>query len=171
MIYPSSPIGGWILCKMDMKTVKINTNLIFGIIAIVVSIVLWLLIPSQVPPSLVATEFINGSFMPKLMSGIMFICGLISILKGFFSKNKDKKEICLKLESKNMLYLLMIGVFVILATKVSFLMASVLFGVSSLYFMHCKNIKKYIIVALVAVAVCLIFKYGLKVKFGGLWGI
>lgn len=153
-----------------MKTLKINTNLIFGIVAVILSILLWLIIPSQVPPSLVATEYINGSFMPKLMAGIMFVCGIIGIIRGIFF-DKHEKTLSISLESKSVCFLIIFALFVVLATKVSFLISAVLFGIISLAFMKCRNIKKYIAVVAVIVAVCLIFKFGLKVRFGGLWGI
>lgn len=154
-----------------MKTVKIKTNLIFGIIAIICAVVLWCLIPSQVPASKVATEHINGSFMPKLMAVLMCICGVISIIKSLLFKDEDVKEITINIESKNWIYLGFIVVYGLLARYFSFLIASVMFGVGSLYFMKCKDVKKYIIVVVVIVAVCLIFKFGLKVKFGGVFGV
>ncbi len=154
-----------------MKTVKIKTNLIFGIIAIICAVVLWYLIPSQVPASKVATEHINGSFMPKLMAVLMCICGVIGIIKSLLLKDEDVKEITINIESKNWIYLCFIVAYGLLARYFSFLIASVMFGVGSLYFMKCKDVKKYIIVVVVIVAVCLIFKFGLKVKFGGVFGV
>lgn len=154
-----------------MKTLKIKTNLVFGIVAIILALVLWFIIPSQVPPSKVATEYVNGSFMPKLMSGLMLICGIIGIIKSLALKDDDVKEITINIESKNWIYLGMIVAYGLLARYFSFLVASVLFGTASLWFMKCKDVKKYIIIVVVIVAVCLIFKFGLKVRFGGVFGI
>lgn len=154
-----------------MKKIKVKTNLIFGLIAVVVSVTIWLLIPSQVKPSKVATEYINGSFMPKLMAVIMFVCGLICIIKSLVFKNNDDKEIEIEIELKNLIYILMVVVYGLLAKYISFLIASVLFGLGSLFFMKERGAKKYFIVTATIISIALIFKFLLKVNFSGLLGV
>ncbi len=154
-----------------MKKIKIKTNTIFGIAAIICAIAIYLIIPSQVRPSKVATEYINGSFMPKIMTLVMFISGLICCIKSLLFKNDAAREIELDIEIKNLTYIGMIIVYGLLAKYISFLIASILFGLASLFFMEEKGTKKYIIVTIAIIAVSLIFKYGLKVKFGGLLGV
>ncbi len=153
-----------------MKTIRIKTNLIFGIVAMLFAGVLWFLIPSQVPASKVATEYVDGSFMPKLMSIVMGLCGLVCLLRSIIFKDHDEKEITCEIEIKNCLYLGMVIAYGLLAIYASFLLASLAFGCGSLCFMKCRNFKKYILVTIVILAVTLVFKYGLKVRFGGLWG-
>lgn len=154
-----------------MKTIRIKTNLIFGIVAMLCAGILWFLIPSQVPASRVATEYIDGSFMPKLMSIIMGLCGLICFLRSLIFKDHDEKTIVCHIEAKNCIYLGMVLGYGLIAIYVSFLLASLVFGCASLCFMRSRNFKKYILVTVVILSVSLIFKYGLKVRFGGLWGI
>ena len=147
-----------------------KTNLLSGIVAIVSAVVLWLLIPSQVPPSRVATEYFDGSFMPKLMAIVMGLCGGICLLKSLVFKDYDTKSIVLEIEAKNCIYLGMVLVYGILATTVSFMLASLLFGLGSLLFLRCRNVRKYILVTIAIIGVGLIFRYGLNVRFGGIWG-
>ena len=154
-----------------MKTVKIKTNLIFGVVAILFAVIVWVIIPQQVKPSKVATEYVNGSFMPKLMCGIIFCSGIICLIKSIFLKDNDEKEINISVELKNIFYLVIIFAYGLLARYVSFILSSVLFGIVSLVYMRTKNWKKYVIVIVFAVTVCLIFKYGLRVRFGGFWGL
>lgn len=154
-----------------MKTIKIKTDLIFGIVAILFAVIIWIIIPAQVKPSKVATEYINGSFMPKLMCGIIFFSGAVCLVKSLFLHDYDEKEITVSIELKNAIYLLIILAYGLLARYVSFILASVIFSVVSLLYMKTKDWKKYVIVVVFTVAVCLIFKYGLRVRFGGLWGI
>lgn len=160
-------LQGW---KMEKK-IKIKTNIIFGIVAIISAIILWILIPSQVLPSKVATEYINGSFMPKIMALVMFLSGFICLIKSLIFKQDSAKVIEIDIEIKNMIYLAMIVVYGIIAKYASFLIASLLFSFTSLFFMKEKEIKKYIIVTVVILAISLIFKFGLRVKFGGLLGV
>ena len=154
-----------------MKSFKIRTNLAFGILAILISIVVWFLIPAQIPLSPINKEHINGRFIPKPMCLIMFICGLICIVRSLVFKDDDVKEIELDIELKNVIYLAMVLAYGLFARYVSFLLGSILFGLASLLFMRSKNWKKYLIVTAVIIVAVLIFKYSLKVRFGGLWGI
>ncbi len=154
-----------------MKSFKIRTNLAFGILAILVSVAVWFLIPNQIPLSPITKEHINGRFIPKLMCLIMFICGLICLVRSLVFKDDDIKEIELNIELKNVIYLGMVLAYGLFARYVSFLLGSILFGSASLLFMRSKNWKKYLIVTAVIIAAVLIFKYSLKVRFGGLWGI
>ena len=154
-----------------MKSFKIRTNLAFGILAILVSVAVWFLIPNQIPLSPITKEHINGRFISKLMCLIMFICGLICLVRSLVFKDDDIKEIELNIELKNVIYLGMVLAYGLFARYVSFLLGSILFGSASLLFMRSKNWKKYLIVTAVIIAAVLIFKYSLKVRFGGLWGI
>lgn len=103
-----------------MKTVRIKTNRIFGVVAILLAGILWFLIPSQVPASKVATEYIDGSFMPKLMSVVMGLCGLVCLLRSLMFKDHDEKEIVFEIEIKNCIYLGLVFAYGLLAICVSF---------------------------------------------------
>lgn len=154
-----------------MKTLRIKTNLVFGIIAVCTAVALWLIIPWQVPASLITNEKIDGRFMPRLLAVLMAICGISCIIKSLVFKNEDVKTIACPIEMKNIIYLGMILVYGILAIKFSFLLASLAFGCCSLLYMKSKGFKKYLVVSIVVIAIALAFKFGLNVRFGGIWGI
>lgn len=109
--------------------------------------------------------------MPKLMCAIMFICGLICIIRSLFLHDDDEKAIEITIETKNVAYLCMVIAYGIVARYVSFLLSSLVFGNISLVFMKNRNWKKNVIVSIIVIAVALVFKYLLKVRFGGFWGI
>jgi len=153
-----------------MKTVKINTNLVFGIIALALALVLWFVIPSQIKVSTMVTEYVTGRFMPQTMAVIMGVCGLFNIIKGL-TGTKDEKEVEFDVEIKKLLFIAAVIVYGLLARYVSFLLASLLFSAGILAFLGCKSWKKYLIVLVAVTAVVLAFRYGLEVRFGGIWGI
>lgn len=153
-----------------MKTVKINTNLVFGIIALALALVLWFVIPSQIKVSTMVTEYVTGRFMPQAMAVIMGVCGLFNIIKGL-TGTKDEKEVEFDVEIKKLLFIAAVIVYGLLARYVSFLLASLLFSAGILAFLGCKSWKKYLIVLVAVTAVVLAFRYGLEVRFGGIWGI
>ena len=63
-----------------MKTLRIKTNLVFGIIAVCTAVALWLIIPRQLPASLITNEKIDGRFMPRLLAVLMAICGISCVI-------------------------------------------------------------------------------------------
>lgn len=154
-----------------MKTIKLKTNLLFGIVAILLSVLIWVIIPKQIPVMALTKEHINGRFMPRLMCVIMFACGLICILRSLLLKDDDEKTIEMNIELKNIIYLGIVIGYGLVARYVSFLLASVLFGNASLFFMKSRSWKKHLFVTAFVCVVAIVFKYLLKVRFGGFWGI
>ena len=153
------------------QTIKIKTNLIFGVAAVITAALLIGIIPSQIPQSSLVKEYLDGRFIPYAMCGIMMVCGVISIIKSLVLKQEDIREISIGIENKNLTFILFVIVFYLLTKYISFLIGCILLSITSLVFFRCRSRKTYVIVLVSAVAVALIFKYGLNVKFGGLWGI
>ena len=153
------------------QKIKIKTNLVFGVVAVIAAALLIWIIPTQIPKSELVKEHLNGRFIPYAMCGIMMICGAVDIIKSLILKQEDIREISVGAEWKNMAFIGLVIGFYLLAKYISFLLGCVLFSFISLVFFRCRNMKTYAIVILTAVGVALVFKYGLNVKFGGLWGI
>ena len=151
--------------------VKIRTNLLFGFFAIIVSIVLFLLTRAQVRISDYVVEYVNGRFIPYLCAAVMAFVGVMSIISSLVLHKEDEKVIDFDIESKVMLFFVVVIAFAILARYVSFLLASLLFGAFSLFYFKSRSIKKYLIVEIGILLVCIVFRYVLNVKFGGIWGI
>lgn len=150
---------------------KIKTNLVFGIVALVCGAVVWILIPSQIGVSTMVSEYVSGRFIPRLMAVMMMFCGAAGIIKSLVAKESDVKEIEISTEQKNVGFLLLVVIYGILAKNVSFLLASLLFSGTALTYVGCRDWKKYGIVFGIVAAVCVLFKFGLKVQFGGFLGI
>lgn len=150
---------------------KIKTNLVFGILALLCGGALWLVIPSQIGASTMVSEYVDGWFIPRLMAVMMMACGIVGIIKGLVQKEGEEKEIEILTERKNVVFLLLVIVYGILAKNVSFLLASLLFSGTALYYVGCRDWKKYGVVFAVVAVVCVFFKFGLKVQFGGFMGM
>ncbi len=150
---------------------KIKTNLIFGIISLMCGLILLFVIPAQISVSSMVQEYVNGRFIPLIMAVLMIVCGGIGIAQSLLLKKEAVKEIDFSGERKNIVFLLMVLIYGILAKNISFMLASILFSGVSLYYVGCRKPKRYAVVFLVVVTVCLLFKYGLKVQFGGWMGV
>lgn len=151
--------------------VKIKTNLVFGFLAIIISVVLFFLTRAQVGISDYVVEYVNGRFIPYLCSVVMALVGVMSIISSLVLHKEDDKIIDINIESKVIIFFVVVFAFAIVARYVSFLLASLLFGAFSLFYFKSRDIKKYLIVEIGILLVCLIFRYVLNVKFGGIWGI
>lgn len=153
------------------RIIKIKTNLTFGVAAVIIAALLIGIIPTQIPQSSLVKEYLDGRFIPYAMCGIMMACGIVSLIKSLVLKQEDIREIDIGIEDKNLAFILLVAGFYLLTKYISFLMGCILFSFTSLVFFRCRSRKTYVIVMVSAVIVALVFKYGLNVKFGGLWGI
>lgn len=156
---------------VKLMKIKVKTNLVFGIFAIIVAIVLAILSFTEVKKSTVIVEYIDGRFFPLLCSAIMGLSGVFCLFQSIFRHKPDEKIFDFEVESKVIIYLLIVLCFGLIARYLSFLVASILIGAVSLAFFGCKDWKKYLIVEVAVIATCFVFRYMLNVKFGGLWGI
>lgn len=153
------------------QTFKIKTNLIFGMIAVVAALLLIWIIPSQIPGSVLVKEYLDGRFIPRVMCGIMLVCGVACIIKSLVLKQEDIREISIETEWRNLMFLGLVIGFYLLTRYISFLLGCMFFSAAALVFFRCRSFKIYAIVIPTAMIVALIFKFGLNVRFGGLWGI
>ena len=156
---------------MKRQIIRIHTHRVFGVFALITACIVWVITKQQVKPSPVVFEYVNGRFIPLAIAAIMACCGMISLVKSCFCGDEDLKELVVTAELRNILFIIIVIIFGLIARKVSFLLASILFGASSLAFLRCKSIRRYLIVEITIVTITLIFRYALNVKFGGTWGI
>ncbi len=154
-----------------MKKIKIKTNLVFGIVAVLTSAFLFYVIPKQIKIPTFLNEVVNGQVIPYAMASLIAILGIVSLFNAVVLKKWGEKELVVGKEVKNLLYLLAIAIFIVGAKYVSFLLFSLLFVNFSLWYMNAKSWKKFLIVNVLVIIFVVTFRYGLNLRFGGLWGI
>ncbi|MCG8485775.1 MAG: hypothetical protein MJA31_20885, partial [Clostridia bacterium] len=104
---------------------KIKTNLWGGVLFVVLGIVLWLLVPSQIPEPLIETPGIAPRLVPRLVIGIMFLGGLTLIIQSLVFKKEKIVEVHLKYEKTALIVSLIMGVYALLVYLVGFLIGTV----------------------------------------------
>jgi len=149
------------------KKITIRTNLMAGVIFVVIAAVIAVLIPSQIQMTSIVKEAVDSRFIPELLCGVMGILGCWLIVKSVVLKKEDYLEISLNQEKKRGLFVLMLIVYVFLISRIGFLISSFLWGIGCLAFTKSKKANYYIIVAVSIIIIYLIFKYVLDVSFGG----
>lgn len=147
-----------------MKTVSVKTNLITGALFMLLAIVTWIVIPYQIPIPENGTVITDPSFFPRVFTACLFVVGLVLFVLTLVSKKENIVKVDIGEQLGMLLYLGMIILFVVLMQFAGFLVSSVIFGVGSLLYFHCRNKWYYIIVVAAAVLVFLGFRFLLNVN-------
>lgn len=150
-------------------TIKYKSNLCGGIFSIVLSILLFVLIPIQigVDPASTSTTGVNSRTVPYAMAVLILVCGVILILQSVVGKRDTVKELVLTKERLALVYIVCLIVFSLLY-KVSFILSTGFLGLATLVLLKCKKPLYYIIEIAVVVALFFIFTELLGVRLPAL---
>lgn len=145
---------------------KIKVNIIGGAIFLALSLILWFLIPSQIP---IKTDgIITSRSFPRLIVLLMFFSSLFILVSDIFKliskRPVTEVEVNLKEEGKACVVCFLLIAYAFLLDKIGFMFSSIAYCYSMLLFFKCKNWKYYIIVTVICVAVTYIFKNILLVQ-------
>lgn len=144
---------------------KLKTNLISGILAIILGSVLLLIVPFQIQEEMFITKGqIPADFIPKTTSWVMIILGIILLAQSVFLKKEQVVEVEKRALGRSLIFLGMLILYAILFTYIGFLLSSVIFSLVLLVFLKCKNPLYYVICVMFPVVVYFVFTYGLSVR-------
>ena len=145
---------------------KIKVNIVGGAIFIILSMILWYLIPSQIPIN--SDGIITSRSFPRLIVLLMFFSSLFifvsDIIKLISKHPVNEVEVNLKEEGRATVVCVLLIAYAFLLNKIGFMIASIAYCYSMLMFFKCKNWKYYIIVTIICMAVTYIFKNILLVQ-------
>lgn len=152
--------------------VRIPTNLAGGILAILLAVVVWLLIPNEVP----LVESLSGNrvttrFVPFLATYVVAFCGLVLVVQSLIFKRENVAEYDLRLEGKGAIYLLILVAYVLVTRFLGFLIACMSLGIGTLLYMRIKQLRYYIITVGVFAVVYVVFRYVMDIPFPTLRGL
>lgn len=153
--------------------IKIPTNLIGGILIMLLSFIVWLLIPNQINIGEAAMQKAqsNSRLIPDMLAIGIGISGALLVFQSLVLKKEVYKEYNLGLEAKGAIYLVILIVYIVLVEYVGMLVACLLMGIGSLVYFRTKKIRRYIIVFAFFIVIYLVFSLVLKVKFPTLGGL
>lgn len=142
--------------------IKVKSNMVSGIAAVVFAVALFVIIPFQIVD--ISNKLIKADFLPKLMAGIILICGICLIAKCLRHPESEKViEIDLMKEARVIMYFAALVLFVVLFTRIGFLLDSLWLAVFTLIFVKDKNPIHYAITIAYVVILFIVFKYALSV--------
>ncbi|MCG8482038.1 MAG: tripartite tricarboxylate transporter TctB family protein [Clostridia bacterium] len=153
--------------------IKIPTNLIGGILIMLLSFIVWMLIPNQINIGEAAMQKAqsNSRLIPDMLAIGIGISGALLVFQSLVFKKEVYKEYNLGLEAKGAIYLVILIVYIVLVEYVGMLVACLLMGIGSLVYFRTKKIRRYIIVFAFFIVIYLVFSLVLKVKFPTLGGL
>jgi hypothetical protein len=149
----------------EVSVMKVKTNLISGMLASILGIVLLVINPLQIQEEKFLTNGqIRADFIPKATSYVMILLGVILLVQSIVLKKEKIIEIEAKAFTRSLIFLGMLIVYAILFTYIGYLISSILFSVGLLLFLKCKKPLYYGICIVFPVLVYVVFTYGLSVK-------
>ncbi|WP_100010042.1 tripartite tricarboxylate transporter TctB family protein [Lentibacillus sediminis] len=149
--------------------IRIPTNLVGGIIMMLLSIIIWFLIPEQI-----ATDpafqggIVDSRFVPRILVGIMFILSMFLITLSLIFKKENIVVYDLKNEFRAFGYLGILVLYVLLVNYAGFLIACLLMGIGTLAYMKSKSLKYYMIIIVAFLIIYFVFTNLLAVPLPGM---
>ena len=148
-------------------TIRYRINLTFGIISVFLSLLIWILIPSQIDPQRVDITRIatNPQYVPRLFTILVFINGCILILQSLIFKKDETKEIHLSDEIRVFSFIFLVVVYALMLEPIGFLISALFLVNTIMVLLRIKNKRFYLygtlFVLFVYVALVLILKMSL----------
>lgn len=138
---------------------KVKIDLTSGITLAIASIILWVMIPSNI---VVTGGENNAQLFPRIVVCVMFLLATYIAVSSIISKNDKIIIFDLKKEAGIILFVAALFVFVFLMDKLGFIIASLIIGSISLFFYRVKW-KVYIALAIFIVCVYFLFTFALGI--------
>lgn len=145
--------------------IKFNRNLIGALLFLTLSVVLFLLMPSQI--KVVSSDVINSASFPRLIVFIMGACSLYlvlaEIIKIIRKQPVEMYELDLHSEGRSLVVIALLVLFLVLLNFIQFWLSALIFSSLLMFFMGTRKWWKYAIVFSVIITVTLLFTKVLNV--------
>ena len=143
--------------------VKYRSNLVAGIVSVILGIICMVIIPRQIGEDYSATYGITSRTVPYAIAVLWIICGIVLMVQSLVFKKDEIKMIDVSKEAKAVGYMLVILIYSVLFKK-SFLLSTVFLGLATLAFTGSRKKSFYLIVFAVVVILYLLFSKVLHVQ-------
>lgn len=142
---------------------RYRSNLVAGVVSIVLGIICLILIPQQIGEDYAVTYGITSRTVPQAVAVLWIVCGVVLMVQSLIFHKDTVKTLEITKELKAVLYMTVLVIYMF-TFEYSFLIATILLGVITLAFTGCKKPLDYIIVVATVVLIYLAFTYALHVK-------
>ncbi len=143
--------------------VKYRSNLVAGIVSVILGIICMVIIPRQIGEDYSATYGITSRTVPYAVAILWMICGVVLMVQSLIFKKDEIKVIDVSKEAKAVGYMLVILIYAVLFKK-SFLVSTIFLGLATLAFTGSRKKSFYLIVLAVVAVLYLLFSKVLHVQ-------
>lgn len=143
--------------------VKYRSNLVAGIVSVILGIICMVIIPRQIGEDYSATYGITSRTVPYAVAVLWMICGVVLMVQSLIFKKDEIKVIDVSKEAKAVGYMLVILIYAVLFKK-SFLVSTIFLGLATLAFTGSRKKSFYLIVLAVVAVLYLLFSKVLHVQ-------
>lgn len=153
---------------LEKKNIRYPSDLVTGIVFLVLAVVVLLVMPQQVQVS--EKDVVNGRAFPTLMVYVMMACSALLVIKDVYKlatrKPIEMKTMNLLVEVKALIIMGILIVTYFLAKWTDlFVIGGVFCALAFLVFFRCKKRSYYVITLTMAVAIWVVFRFVLGVDF------
>lgn len=142
---------------------RYRSNLVAGVVSILLGIICLSLIPQQIGEDYAVTYGITSRTVPQAVAVLWIVCGVVLMAQSLILHKDTVKTLEVTKELKAVLYMVVLVIYMF-SFEYSFLISTILLGVITLVFTGCKKPLYYIIVVATVVLIYLAFTYALHVK-------
>ncbi len=143
--------------------VKYRSNLVAGIVSVILGIICMVIIPGQIGEDYSATYGITSRTVPYAVAILWIICGIVLMIQSLVLKKDEVKTLDVGKELKALGYMAVILIYALLFKK-SFLVSTMFLGVATLAFTGSKKKSFYVIVLAAVLILYLLFSKVLHVQ-------
>ena len=142
---------------------KYRSNLVSGIVSLILGIVCILVIPCQIGEDYSVTYGITSKTVPYAVAVLWIVCGLVLMFQSLIMKKEEVKVLDVRKEVKAAGYMAVLLAYAILFRK-SFLLSTAFRGVVTLAFTGTKRKSFYAIVLVIVAVLYVLFAKVLHVQ-------
>lgn len=143
--------------------IKYKSNLVAGIVSLILGVICLILVPLQIAKDYSATYGITSRTVPYAIGILWIVCGVILLVESLILKKDTEKTLVVGKELKALAYMVILLVYGILFKR-SFLISTILLGVATLAMTGTKKKLFYVIVIAMVVVLYLLFAKVLHIQ-------
>lgn len=143
--------------------IKYKSNLVAGIVSIILGIVCIILVPLQIAEDYSATYGITSRTVPYAIGILWIVCGIILLVQSLILKKDTEKTLIVGKELKALAYMAILLVYSILFKR-SFLISTIMLGLATLAMTGSKKKLFYVIVIVVVAVLYFLFEKVLHIQ-------
>lgn len=143
--------------------IKVRTNLVSGIIFLILSGVLLAIIPEQIKQTYQQNQYIDAKAIPQMIGWVTAAISVILIGKSVLFHQETVRTFSVKPELMAIIYFAGLIVYLFLIPRLGFLLSSLILGAGTMAYQKVKSVKQWAVVLVIMVIIYFGFSKGLNI--------